>query len=337
MESSVNFSGLLEISGRIWSNDGSGASPLNLQLSPESMGRLFPPASCILPASPSMVNSSKELGTFAGSAEPLEQLTDFLKINSMSYPGSSMSDDQVHYPKDPQTSLTPLNASVIYFCGLPTPSILGDQHSEFGNEIPLMPFSLSDIVPLSSPTGTSSWSQPSQLNTHIPWLQLCPSEVDSFDSIDMPKENALRSQDCPLNSSLLEDATIRMDDRSTENETSRALLLQAQQLDSLDGDFTPSSIIDNYSQVSYECSQNGVPENVTTTLAGDSKDPSWAGSLLPTQFEKSTPANGLVEDYSSFQPQVTPNQGALDNTQSEQSEETNEVGYDTCFGMVRSL
>jgi hypothetical protein len=337
VESSINFFGLLEISGLLWSSDGSGTSPLSLQLSPESVGGFFPPTNCILPASLGTVNSSKELGTFAGSPEPLEQLTDFLKIDSMSYPGSSMSDDQVHYPKDPQTSLTPLNAPAINFCGLPTPSIPWNQHSEFGNEIQLMPFSLSDIAPLSSPTGTSSWSQPNQLNTQIPWLQLCPTGVNSFDSFDIPKENVLRNQDCPLNSNLLQDATIRMDDRSTESETSRALLLQAQQLDSLDGDFTPSSISDKYSQMSYECSQNGVPENVTTTLADDSIYPPWAESLLSTQFEKSTLANGLAEDYSSFQPQVTPNQDALDNTQSKQSEETNEVGYDTCFGMVRSL
>src|ERR1700734_3367712 len=37
VESSITFSGLDEISGLLWSNDGSGASPLNLQLSPNSL------------------------------------------------------------------------------------------------------------------------------------------------------------------------------------------------------------------------------------------------------------------------------------------------------------
>jgi hypothetical protein len=47
--------------------------------------------------------------------------------------------------------------------------------------------------------------------------------------------------------------------------------------------------------------------------------------------------NGLAEDCSSFQPQVVQNKEILDNSLSERSEEINEVAYDTCFGMVRSL
>jgi hypothetical protein len=337
VESSMNFSGLPETSGLLWSNDGSGASPLNLQLSPNSWGDCFLQPAAFFPASSGIVNSSKDLQTFAGSPETLGLLTDCLQTDSMSYPGRSMSDDPMHYPEDPQTSLTPLDLPAINFLEVPTPSIPWNQHSKFGNEMPLMPFSLSGIAPLTSPTGTSSWSQPSQLGAQIPWLQLYPTGVDSFDSFDIPKEKVLKNQDCPLNSNMLQDATIRMDDCSTESETSRAHLLQAQKLDSLDGNFTPSSISDKCGQTSYECSQNGVLENMTTTLVDDSKYPSRAESLLSTQFENDTLENGLAEDYSSFQPQIARNQEALDDAQSERSEEINEVGYDTCFGMVRSL
>ena len=128
-----------------------------------------------------------------------------------------------------------------------------------------------------------------------------------------------------------------MDDHSTESEISRALLLQTKQLDSLDGNFTPSSISDKCSQASYECSQNGVPENVTTTSLDDSKYPSRAESLLSTQCENSTLGNGLAEDYSSFQPHVARKHEALKNAQSERNEEIHEIGYDTCFGTVSSL
>jgi len=128
-----------------------------------------------------------------------------------------------------------------------------------------------------------------------------------------------------------------MDDHNTESEISRALLLQTKQLDSLDRNFTPSSISDKCSQMSYECSQNGVQENATTTLLDDSKCSSRVESLISTQFEKSTLGNGLAEDYSSFHPHVARNQEAIDNARSERSEEIHEVGYDTCFGMVRSL
>jgi hypothetical protein len=336
VESSMNFSGLPEISGLLWSNGGSGASPLNLQLSPDSWADCFLPQAAFFPASSGTANSSRELWTCAESLETLERPTDCLKTDSMSYPGSSMSGDPLHYSEDPQTSLTPLDLPAINFWGLPTPSTPWNQHSELGNEMPLVPVSLSGIASLGSPPGTCSWSQPNQLNTQIPWLQLCPTGVDSFDSFDIPKENVLRNQDCPLNNNLLQDATIRMDDHSAESETSRPLFPQAQQLDSLYGNFTPSSSSDKCSQKSYECSQNGIPENATTTLVDDSKYPSRAESLLSTQFENSMLGNGLAEDYSSFQPHVARNQEALDNARSEQSEEINEAGYDTCFGMVRS-
>jgi hypothetical protein len=243
-----------------------------------------------------------------------------------------MSGDPVQFLQDPQTYLTPLPATD--FGGLPTPSTPWNQQSGLGNEMPLTPVGLSSIASLSSPIGTSSWSQPNQLNTQMPWLQLCPTGVDSFDSFDIPKENVLWSQDCPLNNNLLQDATIRMDGRSTDSETSGAPLLQAQQLDSLDGNFTPSSISDKYSQTSYECSQNGAPDSVTTILLDNSKYPSPEESLLSTHSEESTLGNGLDEDCSSFQPHVAQNQEALDNAR---REEIHEVGYDTCFGMVRSL
>jgi hypothetical protein len=336
VESSINFSGLDEISGLPWGNGGSRASPLNLQLSPDSWTDCFLQPVAYFPASSSTTNSSKELWTFAGSSETIERLPDCLEIDSKSYPGTSMSGDPVGYPEDHQTSLMPLNLSAINFGGLQTPSTPWNQHNELGNEMPLMPVGLPGIASLSLPTGTSSWSQPNQLDTQIPWLQLYPTGVDSFDSFDIPKENVL-NQDCPLNSNLLQDATVRTDDSSTESETSWALLLQAQQINPLDGNFALSSISDKCSQTSYECSQNEVPENVTMTLFEDSKYPSRAESPLSTQFEKSTPGNGLSEDYSSFQPYVARNQEGLGNAQSERNEEIHEVGYDTCFGMVRSL
>jgi hypothetical protein len=337
VESSINFSGLDEISGLLWSNDGSGASPLNLQLSPNSWTDCFLQPAAHVPGSSSTVNSSKELWTSTGSPETPERLPDCSKIDSMSYPGRSMSGDPVHYPGDPQTSLTPLNLPAINSLGLLTLSTPWNQHSELGNEMQLIPVSPSGIASLGSPTGASSWSQPNQPNTQIPWLKLCPTGIDSFDSFDIPKENVLRNRDCSLNSNLLRGATVRMDDHGTGSETSGALLLQTEQLDSLDGNFTPSSISDKCSRASYECGQNGVPENVTTTLLDGSKYPSRAESLLSTRFEKSTLGNGLAEDHSSFWPRVARNRVALDNTRSERSEEVHEVGYDTCFGMVRSL
>lgn len=245
-----------------------------------------------------------------------------------------MSGHPVHYHEDPQALLTPPRLPAINLLGLPTPSIPWNQHSELGNEMPLMPVSLSGMASLSSPTGTSSWNQPNQLKTQIPWLQLFPTGVDSLDSLDVPKKKVLRSQDCPLNNNLLQNATIRMDERNIENKTSRAPFLQAQQLDYLDKNFTPSSISDKCSQTSYECNQNGVPENATTILGDDSIYSSRAESLLSTDFEKSTLENGLVEEYSYFQPQVAREQEALNNPRSDRSEEINEVEYDTCFGMV---
>src|SRR5271168_1314030 len=83
VESSINFSGLHEISGLPWSNDGSGASPLNLQLSPDSWADCFLQPAAYFPASSSTVNSSNELWTFAGS--PLERLLACTTIDSMSY------------------------------------------------------------------------------------------------------------------------------------------------------------------------------------------------------------------------------------------------------------
>jgi hypothetical protein len=336
VESSISFSGLHEISGLLWRNDSSGASPLNSQLSPDSWADCFPQPAANFPASSSTVNSFKELWTLAGSPETLERLPGCLEIDSMSYPGRSMSGDPVRYPEDHQTSLTPLNLPAISSWGLPTPSTPWDQHNNLGNEMPLRPVSPSGIASLSSPTGMTSWSQPNQLNTQIPWLQLYSTGVDSLDSFDIPKGNVLRNQDCPLNSNLLQDATIRTDDSSTESETSRALLLQAKQLDPLGGNFALSSISDRCSQTSYECSQNEAPENATTILLDDSKYPSRAESPFSTQFEKSTMGNGLSEDYSSFQQHVARNQEALGNAWPERSEEIHEVGYDTCFGMVGS-
>lgn len=224
----------------------------------------------------------------------------------MSYLGRSMSGHPVHYHEDPQTLLTPPGLPAINLLGLPTPSIPWNQHSELGNEMPLMPVSLSGMASLSSPTGTSSWNQPNQLKTQIPWFQLCPTGVDSLDSLDVPKEKVLRSQDCPLNNNLLQNATIRMDERNIENKTSRAPFLQAQQLDYLDKNFTPSSISDKCSQTSYECNQNGVPENATTILGDDSIYSSRAESLLSTDFEKSTletdsSKNTLISSHKSLE------------------------------------
>jgi hypothetical protein len=104
----------------------------------------------------------------------------------------------------------------------------------------------------------------------------------------------------------------------------------------LDGDFAPSSISDKCGQISYECSQDEVPEIVTTTLLDDSTYPSRAESPLSTRFKKGTLGNGLAED-SSIQPHVARKQEALENAQSEQNEKIREIGYDTCFGTVSSL
>jgi len=76
MESSQKFSGLCEAPSLHWSNNGSGASPLNLQLSPDSWGECSLQPAAPFPASSGTVNRTKELWTFSGSPETLERLTD---------------------------------------------------------------------------------------------------------------------------------------------------------------------------------------------------------------------------------------------------------------------
>jgi hypothetical protein len=335
MESSVNFSGLPGISDLPWSNDGSGASPMNLQLLPDLWGdRFLLPASYFPPSSGTV--DTKEMWTTVGSSNALERFTGSLGTVSMPYPGRSTSDNLVHYPEDSRISLTHLDHPAIDYLGLPNAGGGWNQHIKHGNGMPLMPVELPSMATLHIPTGAGIWSQPNQLNAQTPLLQLCHTRVDSLDSIDIPKATIL-NQDSPLNSNLIHDTTIPMDGRSTESETSKAPLFQLQQIDSMRWNSTPLPISDNCSQTSYDCSQNRVSENVTTTLVDDSKYPSRAESLQSIQFEKSALERGLAEDCSSFQSQVAQNQETLNNALPEQSEETNEVEYDTCFGMVRLM
>jgi hypothetical protein len=336
VESPVNFSGLPETPGIPWSDDSFGTSTKSFQPPPDSWGDLYlQPATYFSPTS-GTVNSSEELKAFERSSKTLEEFNASLETDPMLYPGSSMSNDLVHYYEDPETSLTHLAPPAIDYLGLPNASGRWNQHIELGNDMPLMPVKLPTIDSLHLPTGTGFWSQPDQLNTQTPLLQLSPTGVDALDSVDMPIRTAF-NQNGPLNSNMLLDATIQVDDCSTEGETSKILLLQPQQLDSLGSNSTPSSISDECSQTSYECSQTRASENLTKALVDDSKHHSHAESLLSIQFEKSTLEKGLPEDCSSFQSQVARNQKTLDDSLCERSEEIKEVGYDTCFGMVRSL
>jgi hypothetical protein len=336
VESPVNFSSIPETPDIPWSDDGFGASTMSFQLPPDSWGdHVLQPATYFSPTS-GTVNSSEELKTFERSSKTLEEFNASLETDPMLYPGSSMSDDLVHYYEDPETSLTHLAPPAIDYLGLPNASGRWNQHTGLGNDMPLMPVKLSTIDSSHLPTGTGFWSQPDQQNTQTPLLQLCPTGVDALDSVDIPIRTA-PNQNGPLNSNMLLDAIIQVDDCSTKGETSKVLLLQPQQLDSLGSNSTPSLISDECSQTSYECSQTRASENLTKALVDDSKHHSHAESLLSIQFEKNKLEKGLAEDCSSFQSHVARNQKTLDDSLCERSDEMKEVGYDTCFGMVRSL
>ena len=331
VEWSVGCPDLPAISNLLWSNNDSGTPPLNSQLSPDPWGDRFLQPASFFPPSSGTVNSPKDLWTFADSTKTLERFAGRSTADSMPYPGRSMSGDPVHYPGKPQTPLMHLDFPVTDFVGLPNSTGHWNQDSKLGHDLPLVPVNLPGIASFNFPIGMGSWSQ---LNAQTPELQLRPTGITPPDPFDIPSEAVLSDQDRPPNGNLLQDTTIWIDEHCTGGETSGALPLQSQQLGSLGGNFTPSPISDGCSRTSYERGQNGVPEGATTALVDDSKYLSRAESPLSTQPEKATLETGLAEEYP-FQPQLAQNQEAFDGTLSERIEEVKEVGYDTCFGMVR--
>jgi hypothetical protein len=352
MESSLNFFSPNETSGLLWNNDGYGDSALSFQPISNSMGDHFLQPASSFPPSSTTANGSQELWSFGGSAGTPEWSTGFLKTDSIPYLGGFMNDGLVHCPEDAQIPQTYPDFQATDVLELSNPSVPWNQHSKIENEMQLVPAILDGVESLNAFTAPGSWSQPNHPNSQIPELQSCLLELYSFDSFDfdpldfdpldfdpfdIPTEKVVWNQGSGLSCNILEDAGIQADDRSDESEACRALLLQPQQPDRSGGNFTHSSIGDKSCQTSYEGSRNRAPDSLTTTSIDDNKYPSRAESLLSTQFEKSALENGPADECRSFQPQVTPDRENHDNVQSERIGESKEVGYDTCFGMVRSL
>lgn len=312
VEAGMDLSCVTELPGPFWGNDGSGASPLNLQDSLKSWTRhSFQPAASS-PRPFDAFNNSEEMQTFQNPSGILNKSPECLEMGSTLYSRSCMRDYLVD---DSQTPLTHLGFPTSDILGPPSSIGLRNQHSEFGNDISLMVVGFSDDESLNLPIGTDSWRWPDQLPTRTPQLQIWPTGNDLVNSYGVPESTSMPNEDRSLHRYLVDDPTIRIDYHSTESEASKAVSVEPQRLGSFSGGSTPS-------------------ENVTTPLGDDSKNLFCLESVLSTQFENTTPQNELAEDCS-LQTQVAPKQETLENTLSEKGGQINDISYDTCFGMVR--
>jgi hypothetical protein len=331
---SLNPLGLFESQGPLWSNDGSGVSPVNLQTPiNQCTDRSLQPAAFPTPSSGAF-NTHEELWTSQQSSEILGMFSECLETESMVYARSYMRDDLMHYPEDSKMYLTNLDLPQLDFLAVSKPTHLPNQLNELGNDMALTGVEFSGVKPSHFPTRPSFWRQSDQLSTRTPCLQLCPPEVELLNSCE---PNVLWNQDSIQHWNVFHDTTtIQIEDQSTESKTFEARFVQSQQrLDSFGGDSTPPPMNNKSSRSSYECNQNAaVSDDGTTRLVHDSKYPSNA---LSAQFETDTLQNGFAKDCSSFQTTVAQNHGTLDNTLDDRGEETNNPEYDTCFGTVSLL
>lgn len=332
---SMNLFRLPETRGPLGRNDGSGASPVNLQASINSWANCsLQPAAFPAPLSGTS-NTPEDLWSSQQSSEILDMSLECLETESMVYARNHVRDDLAHYPEGSEMSLTNLNLPTFDFLGASKLIGLWNQPSELVSDMPLTSVGFPGVGSPYFLTGSGFWRLPDQLHTQTPQLQLCPPGVELFNWRDLPKSNVPLNQDSVLHGNLLHDTTIQIEDHSTESKTSGADFVQSQQLDSFEGNPTPSSMNGKCSRRSYEYSQNAAAlDNATARLLHDSKYPSHPESGLSTQFENDTLYNGLAEDCSPFRTQVPQNHGTLDNTVSDQCEETGDVEYDTCFGTV---
>jgi hypothetical protein len=237
-------------------------------------------------------------------------------------------------PEDSEISLANLNLPTSDFLGASKPISLWHQPGEFVNDMALTSVGFSGVGSSHFSTGSSFWRRPNQLHTQAPQLQFCPPGVALFNSRGLPKSSVHLNQDSVLHTHLLHD----IEDHSTEGKMSEVRFVQSQRLDSFEGNSTPSSMNDKFCQTSYEYNQNAsASDTATAQLLHDSKYPSYPDSVLSTQFENDTLHNVLAEHCSSFRIQIPQNHGKLDNTPSDKYEETDDIGYDTCFGTVSLL
>ena len=325
----MNLFSLPETRDLLWSNNGSGTFPVNLLASIDSWGNCSIEPAAFPAPSFGAFNDSEGLWTSQQSSEIPEMSSDCLETESMVYARSCMRDDLLYYPEDAQTTQTDLDLSALDFPRVSKPIGLWNQPSELNNDMSLTSGRFSGVRSSYLPTGTGFWMHPDQPLTRTPPLQLCPTGVDLLNSCDIPRPNIFLNQDIQLHGDLLHGTTIQAEDHIAESKASENRFVQSQPLDSFRDDSTPSPM-------SGKCSETA-SDNATTPLVHNSKHPSRLESVLSAQFENDTLQNGLAQDYSSLQTHVAPNQEILDNSLSECGEETNDVKYDTCFGIVSLL
>jgi hypothetical protein len=329
---SVNLLSLSESRGPLWSNDDSGAFPVNLQAPINQWtDRSLQPAAFPTPSS-SAFNTHEELWTSQQSSEILGISSECLETESMVYARSYMRDDLMHYPEDSQMSLTNLDLFQLDFLAVSKPTHHWNQPNEVGNDMALTGVGFSDVETLHFPTRTSFWREPDQLSTRTPHLQLCPPGVELLNSCE---PNIPPNQDSVLHWNVFHDTTIQIEDQSTESKTSEGRFVQSQRLDSFGGGSTPPSINNESSQTLYEYNRNAAAsDNGTARLVHDSEYPSRLENVQSVQLETDTLQNGFAEDCSSFQTPIAQNHGTLDSIFFDQDKKTTNVEYDTCFGTV---
>jgi len=310
LKPSTNLLSLSESRGPPWSNDGYGASPVNLQASTNQWTDQSLQSAAFPTPSSGAFSTHEELWTSQYSSEILGTSSEWLETESMLYARSHMRDDLMDGPEDSQMSLTNLDLPQLDSLGLSKPTGLWNEPNEPCNDMVLTGVGFSGVK--------SS--------------QLCHPGVEL---LNLCEPNVLSNQDSLLHRNVFHDTTIQIVDQSTESKTFEACFVQSQRLDSFGGDSTPSSMNDKSSQTSHKYNQNAAAsDNGTVRLVHDSKYPSSLENLLSTQFENDILQNEAVEDCSSFQTPVAQNHGTLGNTLNNRGEETNNVEYDTCFGAV---
>jgi hypothetical protein len=329
---SVNLLSLSESRGPLWSNDGSGASPVNLQAPINQWtDRSLQPAAFPTPSS-SAFNTHEELWTSQQLSEILGMSSEWRETESMVYARSDMRDDLMHYPEDSQMSLTNLDLLQLDFLAVPKPTRLWNQPNKVGNDMALTGVGFSGVETSHFPTRTSFWREPDQLSTRTPHLQLRSPGVGLLNSCE---PNVPLNQDSVLHWNVFHDTTIQIEDQGTESKTSEGRFVQSQRLDSFGGSSIPPSMNNESSQTLYEYNQNAAAsDNGTARLVHDSEYPSRLENVQSVQFETDTLQNGFAEDCSSFQAPIAQNHGTLHNALFDRGEETNIVEYDTCFGTV---
>ena len=331
---SLNFSSMSEASSNFGANVDLEASPMFSQFPPDwRIGHSLRSVSHIS-SSFGTANSSEESWALKEPPDTPDPCFGSSEVCAILRPGSYTRGEYMPGSSNHQTPLAYPNVTETDFLGLTNTN--GDciQHSELGSDVPVTPVGFSRIDSLYLPPGVSPWSQPSLPNIQKPQPELSPSFIDWSSSFDASIAQSFNQDGLPSRY-LSQNATVNMLDRIiTENQDSKPVLLQQQKTDSpnCDSQFSPSSDTDD--QIS--CSTHAVSKIVSTSQIGESNSPPRADSPLSIELMDNALENEVTKYCSPLYTGGAGNKGTFEHDLSEQEEKTNEVGYDTCFGMVRS-